>query len=236
MLKKKERNTPALCSLLARSTCAPASCEVCKDLSEILWFVPFLKDSSPHWGQGELAGFPPQVPTVPESFSSVGLRQAPWWDTGKPQLLGTRVPLSPPCLSRSAGGRRRAHRRRGPPQGSARASRGGRSGALGVEPLGSLGCAPAASQTCLVPSGRLRPKRQNDLCSPRVLPTSVQTPFPAESPLAGGAPRVALREGGEVCQGVGRGSWGRNPSGRSEKTATFPESRRRPEAGATPFG
>ena len=142
----------------------------------------------------------------------------------------------PPLLEPVSGGRRRAPRRRGPPQGSARASRGGRSGALGVEPSGSLGCAPAASQTCLVPSGRLRPKRQNDLCSPRVLPTSVQTPSPAESPLAGGAPRVALREGGEVCRGAGRASWGRNPSGRSEKRATFPESRRRPEPGAAPFG
>lgn len=115
-----------------------------------------------------------------------------------------------------------------PSAGLSRVRRGGHPGALGVEPLGSLGSAPAASQICLVAFGRLGPKRPNDHCSPKVLPTSAQTPSPAQPLVAERAPRVAPWEGGEVVPGGRDGDrGGRNPSGRSEWKATFPARRRR---------
>ncbi|CAI9174703.1 unnamed protein product [Rangifer tarandus platyrhynchus] len=101
--------------------------------------------------------------------------------------------------------------RRGPPPGSARGA-----GVLGGEPLGSLGSAPAASQTCLVasPLGAYVPSDKTTC----VLPTAVQALAPTQPPGAGGAPSVAPRDDGR-CAGAERGSCRRTPRGRSEKKA-----------------
>lgn len=53
-------------------------------------------------------------------------------------------------------------------------------------------------------TGRLGPKQQNELCSPRVLPMSVQALAPTQPSGAGEAPSVAPRDGG-LCAGGGTG-------------------------------
>ena len=109
----------------------------------------------------------------------------------------------------------RAPDRRGPPPGSFRGA-----GVLGGEPLGSLGSAPAASQTCLVasPLGAWVPSNKT-IC---VLPGFSQR-LSRLSPLLSlrGLERLPVWPRGTVggVLGAEQGSCRRTPRGRSEKKA-----------------
>lgn len=185
--------------LIPRATSAPASPRGLQRFLGGSWLPSFLSLILPDPGAGEgstrkcLAFQKPSLllasDRLPGGPLAVGDPSPPCPASSRWQKEGRGEPV--PRAPRTAP---RAPDRRGPPPGSVRGA-----GVLGGEPLGSLGSAAAASQTCLVasPLGTWVPSDKTTC----VLPTSVQALAPTQPPGAGGAPSVAPRDGGQCAGG-----------------------------------